>query len=221
MSQPINLKEIEGRAWRSFFQDGLWDIYLGLLLLGMAVTAWLESLGMPESRAMVILVGLQVLSVAILWAGKRFITVPRIGRVRFGPRRKVRLAWITIILVASALVGAAVMLVALLVLGSPPAWFNEKLFFPAAWVVNALVVFSLGAYFLDFNRLYLIGVLYAIAIPIDVMLNKMVDAEVSYIAFGIPALVILVMGVIVLARFLRDYAVLAGGPPVKGTIDGS
>jgi hypothetical protein len=221
MSQPINLKEIEARAWRSFFQDGLWDIYLGLLLLSMAVTAWLESLGMPESRAMVILVGLQVLSVVILWAGKRFITVPRIGRVKFGPRRKVRLAWTTIILAVSALVGAAVMLVALLVLGSPPAWFNAKLFFPAAWVVNALVVFSLGAYFLDFNRLYLIGVLYAIAIPFDVVLNKMVDAEVSYIAFGTPALVILVMGVIVLARFLRDYAVLAGGPPVKGTIDGS
>jgi hypothetical protein len=220
MSQPINLKEIEGRAWRSFFQDGLWDIYLGLLLLGMAVTAWLESLGMPESRAMVILVGLQVLSVVILWAGKRFITVPRIGRVRFGPRRKVRLAWTTIILVVSALVGAAVMLIALLVLGSPPAWFNAKLFFPAAWVVNALVVFSLGAYFLDFNRLYLIGVLYAIAIPIDVMLNKMVDAEISYVAFGIPAMVILVMGVIVLARFMRDYAVLPGGPPVKRTLDG-
>ena len=37
MQPEINLKELERRAWRSVFQDGLWDIYLGLLLMAMAI----------------------------------------------------------------------------------------------------------------------------------------------------------------------------------------
>jgi hypothetical protein len=75
-------------------------------------------------------------------------------------------------------------------------------------MVNAMVVFSLGAYFLDFSRLYLIGVMYALPVPLDIVFRKFSDIDLSFIAFGVPAMVILIVGLVVFTRFLRDYPLL-------------
>jgi len=208
MSQNINLKELERKAWTSYFQDGLWDIYLGLLLLAMAIQALLSDVGFSESLGITILIGVEVLAVLVLWVGKKIITVPRMGRVKFGPKRKAKLSWVVVILFISVLVGAGVFLVASAMRGNRPGWLNAAFFAPAAWVVNAIVVFSLGAYFLDFNRLYLIGVLYALAVPLDILFRELTDIDLSFIAFGAPAMVILITGLVVLVRFLRDYPLL-------------
>jgi hypothetical protein len=37
MSEKTNLKEIEKKAWASYFEDGLWDIFMDLLMLGMGL----------------------------------------------------------------------------------------------------------------------------------------------------------------------------------------
>ena len=42
MTEPLNLKEIEKKAWRSTFEDGLWDIYLGSLFFIMGVSPLLR-----------------------------------------------------------------------------------------------------------------------------------------------------------------------------------
>jgi len=208
VSQMINLKELERKAWTSYFQDGLWDIYLGLLLLAMAISALLSDVGFSESLGMTILIGLEVLAMLVLWAGKKFITVPRMGRVRFGPKRKAKLNWVRVVLFISVLVGAGVFVAALAMRGNRPEWLNGTFVFPAVWMVNAMVVFSLGAYFLDFSRLYLIGVMYALPVPLDIVFRKFSDIDLSFIAFGAPAMVILIVGLVVFARFLREYELL-------------
>jgi hypothetical protein len=208
MSTNINLKELERKAWTSYFQDGLWDIFLGLLLLAMAISALLSDVGFSESWGMAILIGLQVLAMLVLWAGKKIITVPRMGRVKFGPKRKAKLNWVRVVLFISVLVGAGVFLVASAMRGNRPEWLNAAFFAPAAWVVNAIVVFSLGAYFLDFSRLYLIGVMYALAVPLDIVFRKLTDIDLSFMAFGAPAMVILFVGLVMFVRFLRDYPLL-------------
>jgi hypothetical protein len=208
VSQTINLKELERKAWTSYFQDGLWDIYLGLLLLAMAVSALLSDVGFSESLGMTVLIGLQGLAVLVLWVGKKLITVPRMGRVRFGPKRKAKLSWVRVILFISVLVGAGVFVAALAMRTNRPEWLNGTFVFPAAWMVNALVVFSLGAYFLDFSRLYLIGVMYALPVPLDILLDELAGIDLSFIAFGVPAMVILIIGLVVFTRFLRDYPLL-------------
>ncbi|TEU17981.1 MAG: hypothetical protein E3J21_06955 [Anaerolineales bacterium] len=144
----------------------------------------------------------------VLWAGKKFITVPRMGRVTFGPKRKTKLNWVRVVLLLSVLVGAGVSVAGLAVRGNRPEWLNTTFFFPAAWVVNAMVVFSLGAYFLDFNRLYLIGVLYALPVPLDIMFHKFASMDLTFFAIGVPAMVILIIGLVVFTRFLRDYPLL-------------
>ena len=208
MSLNINLKELERKAWTSYFQDGLWDIYLGLLLLAMAIWALLSDVGFSESWGMAIFIGLEVLAMLVLWVGKKLITVPRMGRVKFGPKRKAKLSWVMVILFISVLVGAGVFVAGLAMRTNRPGWLNTAFFLPAAWVVNAIVVFSLGAYFLDFSRLYLIGVMYALAVPLDIVFRQLTDIDLSFIAFGAPAMVILIIGLVVFTRFLRDYPLL-------------
>jgi hypothetical protein len=208
MSQNINLKELERKAWASYFQDGLWDIFLGLLLLAMAIGALLSDIGVPEAWSTTIYVTLMVLSMLILWAGKRFITLPRMGRVTFGPKRKAKLNWVRVVLFISVLVGAGVFVAGLAMRSNRPEWLNAAFFLGAAWVVNAMVVFSLGAYFLDFNRLYLIGVMYALPVPLDIMFHKFASMDLTFFAIGVPAMVILLMGTVVLVRFLLDYPLL-------------
>ena len=91
MSHTISLKELEREAWKSVFQDGLWDIYLGLLLLAMAIGDLLSDIGVPKAWYIAIYSTLLVLPTWVQWAGRRFITLPRMGRVKFGPKRKAKL----------------------------------------------------------------------------------------------------------------------------------
>lgn len=83
MAQEINLKQIERKAWISFFEDGLLDILMGLLLLLMVVPNMLSDVFPSKSWQYGTTVALAGLAVVIFWAGKRFITMPRLGRVQF------------------------------------------------------------------------------------------------------------------------------------------
>ena len=48
MLSTFNLKEIERKAYRSTFDDGLYDIGWGLLLLGFGMSSLLKDLGFPK-----------------------------------------------------------------------------------------------------------------------------------------------------------------------------
>ena len=211
MSSAISLKEAERRAFRFTFQDGLWDIYLGLLLLAMAIYALLSEIEVPDSRGMTIFIGLEILAILFLVLGKRFITAPRIGTVKFGPNRRAQLNKVRLILAIFVLIGMLLLIMDLATRVNLYEGLNRRFLNGVLWSVNMIAIFSLGAYFLNFNRLYAYGVLYALAVPIDAMLNRFLDIDISFIAFGIPAAIILLIGLIVFARFLRDYPVPTGG----------
>jgi hypothetical protein len=223
MSERINLKEVERKAWRSFFQDGLWDIYLGLLLLGMGSSSLGRYVGLPEESGWSLLPNLiwAIVSMLILWVGKRFVTVPRMGRVKLGPKGKARKRKTRVLLTASVLVGVVVFAIALVARGNPPRRLNLAVVFPAVYALNMLVVFSLGAYFLDFARLYLIGVMYALPVPLLITLDEIAGIDIGFGAFAAPAAVILLIGMVLFIRFLRDYPVPEEAPPTEGGRDGN
>lgn len=207
MEQQIDLKQLERKVWMSFFEDGVWDIYLGMLLMAMAVGALLSDIGAPEATFIITYGCLIGTAFVLLWLGKRFITIPRLGLVHFGPKAKARKKKASIIFAVSVLVGFVVFLMFLpTIKGSLFTTIPVDLVFPVIWVANMLIVFSLAAYFLRFHRLYLIGVMFAVCIPLDILLKELTNRDLSFIAFGLPALVILIMGGVVLARFLSKYA---------------
>jgi len=202
----FNLKEIEKKAYRSTFQDGIWDIFLGLTLLILAIGALLSNIGVTKGVHMTILIALLAVVFLAFIAGKKFITVPRMGFVKFGPKRKSKIRKSRIILLVSVVAGAVVFAAAALVIRSYPSGRPKLLLLlPAAWIVNAIIVFSFLAYYLDCTRLYAYGVLFALPVPVDMVVKEFAGVNLSPIAFAIPATVMLVIGTVLLVRFLRDY----------------
>jgi len=214
IDQTIDLKKLERKVWTSFFEDGIWDIYLGLLLLAMGAGALVSDIGLSKTAHMIIYLLLVGGAGLFLWAGKRFITMPRIGRVIYGAKAKARKVKTIIVLTVSVLVGFVAFVIAgLSAKGSLPQSLPAELLLPGIWVGNMLVVFSLAAYFLRFDRLYLIGVMFAICVPLDIVLKDLLHLDLTFIAFGLPAMVILIIGFTVLARFLRKYSIPSADVP--------
>ncbi len=214
MSHPISLKELERKAFRSTFQDGLWDMYLGFLLLIMGMGPVLPALNTSVMWTLVILLMVSVLAWLAFWAGKKFITTPRMGLVKFGPQRKAKLNKTRAVLFLSALLG-----VIMFVLRA--TWNIEwaaRIPIPAyVWAVQAIVVFGLGAYFLDVSRFYAYGVLYAMPLPVGIVLLQNTGLPgFMFLPFGVSGGIMVIIGVVMFVRFLRDYPISAGG-----TLDGN
>jgi hypothetical protein len=206
MDQQIDLKKLERKVWTSFFEDGIWDIYLGMLLMAMAVGALFSDIRAPEAALISSYAVLMTIALLFLLLGKRFITMPRIGRVNYGPKARARKGRATIVLTFSVLVGLLAFIIA--VLGARESisrTLSTDVLLPALWVGNMIIVFSLAAYFLRFNRLYFIGVMFAIAVPLDIFLRELTHRDLTFVAFSVPAMVILILGCIILIRFLRKY----------------
>jgi hypothetical protein len=214
MSPNMSLKEAERKAFRSTFQDGLLDIYLGFLLLGMGIGPVLPDLESVTSVVwtVIILLVLNVLAWLAFWAGKKFITTPRMGLVRFSPQRKAKLKKVWAVLFLSVLLGVAMFI---LRLGARenglPGWAAGIPIPAYVWAVQAIVVFGLGAYFLDVSRFYVYGVLYAVPFPAGVVLLQNADLPdlMFFLPFGVSAGVMVLIGTVLFIRFLRDYPIPA------------
>jgi len=223
MSEKINLKELERKAFRSTFQDGLWDIFLGFLLLNMGGSTLLGGSEMSPLWSMIVLTVFAGVVLLLFWAGKKFITTPRIGSVKFGAQRKSKLKRVRLVLFMSVLVGALMSIwgVGSRVAGVP--YLIAQVPLPAyVWAVQCVVVFSLAAYFMDVTRFYFYGVLYALPFPLGILLAENTDlagASSMAITFGASGAVMVLVGAVLFARFLRRYPLPKDSPPVEGVSD--
>jgi hypothetical protein len=209
MTTDMDLKELERKAFRSTFQDGLWDIFLGLLLLNMGGGTLLGGSEMSPLWSMVALTLFAGAVLLLFWAGKKFITAPRIGTAKFGAQRKGKLKKVRLVLYVSVLLGA---LMALWGVGSAVAgvpYIIARLPLPAyVWAAQCVVVFSLAAYFMDVTRFYLYGVLYAVPFPLGIMVaqNTSLSGSASMaLTFGAAGATMVLVGIALFVRFLRAY----------------
>lgn len=209
-TSPISLKELERKAFRSAYQDGLLDIYWGGMIASFTVFA--DTLYGTDSltswqRLLIYLFGCGFSSL-IFWVGKRFITLPRIGQVKFGPARKRRIR--TLIIVLSVIVGIQVAFFAFqLALWQIPAlrsWFGflalpQDMGKLIVAVVGALFVgpsMTVMAYFIDFPRGYYIAAVTSLAVFCMIWF----DNALFYLAAG---LLIILPGIFLFIRFLLQH----------------
>ena len=231
MTTNIDLKELERKAFRSTFQDGLWDIFLGLLLLNMGIGTRLGAmLGETEMSpmsllgSMVPLIAFAAVVLLAFWAGKKFITTPRIGLVKFGPQRKAKMKNFRAVLFLSVLLGVIMLILGWAAFtGNGLPWWVTEIPLPLyVWPLQTIIVFGLGAYFLDVTRFYAYGVLYGLPFPLGILLVENTDLTVlgsMAITFGVAAGVMMLIGAVLFVRFLRKYPLPAEGPPLEGALD--
>lgn len=207
MSNQLDLKEIEQRAFRTTYQDGLWDLYFGLIVVCVSFFIYRPAGGFSPMN-IILMVCTFVVAYGLFWVGKKFITLPRMGQVRFGEQRKRR--WRTMIIVLGGLVLIQVVLLSLQLW----AWANPEMgksinSLLADKNIMDLVVASIGAlmvgtgmiliaYFIDFPRGYYIALMFSLAVFLMIYLNQPIYPIVIGILIAIPGLVLLV-------RFLKKY----------------
>ena len=208
MSPELDLKQLERKAWRSIFQDGLYDIFLGILILHMGFVYILSQSDLETSIMTTLNMGIYLLVVVLLYVGKRFITVPRAGWVKFGPKRRGKLAW---------LFGVYFVMLVVVLAGTLFTLNNGVNFLPepvknalsVSWLsIFLLLFFGVPAFLLKYDRLYLIAVMFALPEPLMALFKGLWGIKLGFFAYAVPALVVLVMGIIVLQRFIKTYPVV-------------
>lgn len=202
MTNKLDLKQLERRAWTSFFEDGLLDIFMGLVLLGAGIPAMLPEIFTSELSQNAAAAVLMVLGFLPYWAGKRFITVPRAGRAQFSKARRSRQTRVAMIYAISVVVGVVVFLMIMLGLSSsPPAWVQRLGVdgFLALGIGGWMfLILGLSSYFMGYTRGYVIAALYALAFGGTVLVHDPV-------MFVLAGLLAVLMGLVVFVRFLRRH----------------
>lgn len=200
MSQKISLKETERKVFTSTVQDGLWDILIGCFLLEFTIAPLLSHrLGDFWSVAIFLpFWGLVYFAILLV---RKFIVKPRLGEVTFGKMRRKRLAQFSIIMVVVNLIAFILGVIVFLNFTKIPRIAPSILF---AFII--LVIFSLMAFILNFNRSYLYGLLAGFSPLVGEWLFYKYGASHHGlpITFGITAVIIILTGVIVFVRFLID-----------------
>jgi len=189
MVEDINLKEIQRKVYMTFFQDGLWDIFLGLFILGWGLTILTEIPYLPG----VFFTGIYF----TIWGIKKWLTYPRIGYVRFSATSRRRITARFLIL------GAVVLLVGMIMavlwgIGTRPQWLAD--YFPLIFNGMLAAIVCIVAYWARANRFYLHAALIFLGAVFHLWLG--IRWEFGFIGAGG---IIVLIGVGILISFLRKY----------------
>jgi hypothetical protein len=197
VTKEPNLKEIERRAYMSYHQDGLLDIFVGLYILGFGLGIYMDIIW--EYGFGSIMPAILIAAVLPIWiAAKRKITMPRIGFVKFGARGSNKLFAIFLGLMVA---GLGVFFAFTVFQGGHSPWLD--LVFQNGLIIvgiGSLAVCLLFGYSMGLKRLYAYGVLALVALVI----GHFMGIFFAYILLAL-GLMVMVTGFALLIGFVRKY----------------
>ncbi|MFX0177992.1 MAG: hypothetical protein ACFE85_17380 [Candidatus Hodarchaeota archaeon] len=205
MTKGVNLKELEKKIWISTFQDGFWDIYFGLIIMGMGLAPLGRFFGLPETMGVLILVFSWDIGAGLIFIlGKIYISRPRIGFVKFGQIRKKRNKLLAVFLGIN--VGLTVTMFIFTLMGIFQVSLPGFLVMLIIGLLFITTPFSLIAYFIQLKRVFLYALLGGFGLFFSELLSPYFEAPLNNVIVFIPfGGMILIFGVIILIRFLSKY----------------
>jgi len=215
VNQSLNISEFERKMFRSIFQDGIWDVAIGLLLVAMGSHVYFSremiSWGYLLPDLHVISIGLYGVVLSYAAIAKRLITIPRIGIVRFGPVRKMKLRDFGIFLGAIAILGlvVGVLVSSGLVRGTRlQGWLNPV---SVIWIMVFVSGFGIAARLTAIRRFFVYGLLFASVLPLGLYLKQIGMPGILYLYILAVAFLIVAVGCRLMTRFIREYPIGADG----------
>jgi len=209
MSPQISLKEAERKAFRTTHNDGLWDIFLGCFVVMFAIAPFLSpSLGDFWSSAVFLpFWGLVFLIIRLI---RKNVVTPRVGAIKLGQVRKAKLAKLSVVMLVVNVVALILGFVIAMNFGRVPGQMTTIIF-----GLIFLIGFSIAAYSLEFNRLYIYGLLVGLSPLVGEWLytNGNASHHGFPITFGTTAGIMILIGLTVFVRLLRDNPIPIEGIP--------
>jgi len=206
MTKQNTLREIEKKAYMSYHQDGLLDIFVGLYALAFGLGMIADK--MLEFGFGAIMPAILVAIVLPIWIeAKRKITMPRIGFVKFGARGSNKLFALLLGLTVAGL-GVFMLFGVFLATGQiGRPWWIEILFqYGMIWIgLGAAVIGSLFAYTMGLKRLHGYGLL-TLALFVS---GYFLSIPFEYLLLAIGSIII-ASGAALLVQFARRYPLPKG-----------
>ena len=198
----INLKKLERRAYLSYHQDGILDIFIGfsILLFGVWILA-----------DMVYMAGAFVAIFTPIYAQvKKQITIPRLGYVKFAPPRTAKMKKTTFFLVIAGVLafipGVLLFMTTEMGMLAPIHFLTEYGMIVIG--LAGMVILAVVAYISEIKRLYAYSVLFSVIFTTGYFRS----IPFFYYLLTLGA-VILLSGLNLLTRFIRSYPFPIGEVP--------
>jgi len=198
MDVKVNLKEIERKAYTSYHQDGLIDVFAGFIILSFGPWLMTDMAWMPAV--------MWIVGVSAYTAAKRAFTIPRIGFVKLAQHRAKALYYIAVMgFSLSALLGAVVFME--VEGGSLPLWLllASEYHMPIIGLSLAASFCAVG-YALRIRRMYAYALLATIMFAVGYFLYY----PLQYYVILLGTLILL-SGLALLVHFIRDYPLRTPG----------
>jgi hypothetical protein len=201
MDVNYDLEKLEKKTASLIFQDGIFDMSLGLVLIAFGIASLLnDKLGDPWDSLFGFLL---YLVIAIpLFMVQIFVTRPRLGEVKLSANRKKK----NMTIIAFGLVVLLSNIVVFILIFTEVIQFSGNAYFMAAiFGLIPLILFTMMAYFMDYKRLYIVGSLFSLGFFLKEILsiqNLVLLGNIIFIGLGVA---IVTIGVVYLIRFLKKY----------------
>ncbi|UCD08475.1 MAG: hypothetical protein JSU79_08960 [Dehalococcoidales bacterium] len=187
MQENFDLNQVKKKVYLSYFQDGLWDILLGLYLIGWGLSIW--------QNLVAVMGGMWVVVYFAVLGIKRAVVYPRSGYIKLNEARKQQMRMV-ILGVVLFLMGFAVF--GIFAFTTRPAWLDE--YFMFLLISMMAVVIAILGYWWRVTRWYIYGVIVFAGAAAQQWLNMPRE-----LAFFIPGGTIALYGTGLFIRFLRRY----------------
>jgi len=204
--RTLNLRHLESSVWRTVHQDGLLDLFFGLLFFVSALSMYLDASAVSDAIRLSLTLPIYGGGIVAFWALKRYVARTRSGTAVFRRQRR-RRVWIS----RAALGCGVVATLGLLGLTLASRVSAEQVLpflgdFASSAMIGTVILASLVALAiaLDAPRIVIHAVLFVGAEFATVALSRV--GGLSYpgtLAFGFAGLFSTAIGLYVFLRFLR------------------
>ena len=203
MQTNVNLKEIEKKAFRSTFQDGIFDILIGVILSQFAIAPLFTDLGLGDFWSSFVFLPVFITFILLFRVAKKKITVPRIGLMKIGSERKTKMKKLNLFFFILVIFG---------IIAGFSFWMfwqkdAVKWIAPCVLILLMLSSFSMAGYYLNITRLFIYGIIISVLVPIgEIQFWRGIVSHHGYpLVFGISCSTMIITGIVLLLRFVRKY----------------
>ena len=194
-------KPLEKQSFHLYFQDGIFEMLFGFLFLIFVFNSSSYNMGKENSLFVRLLMVPISFILALL---KIFLTQPRIGLVKFSKRRRKKQTWVLIV----AVIAQIIPLIAYILSAKGILQSEQKNHFLPLFIefMFFILVFSLISYFTEYPVFFIVGLVFALGIPLTIYLQPWLKSrDYGYGLMAVTGLVLLVYGVYKMVLFLKMY----------------